>query len=41
MNTYQNDIKRTDGPPCGKYFQMSGHTFNAHATFTIIEEAFN
>ena len=41
MNTNQNDVRRTDGPPCGKYFQMSVHTFNAHPTFIITEEVFN
>ena len=29
---------RTNGPPCDKPFQMSGHNFNAHAKFTIIEQ---
>ena len=41
MNTHRNDVWRTDGPPCDKYFQMPGHNFNAHAKFTIIKEVCN
>ena len=40
MNTHRN-VWRTDSPPCDKHFQMPGHNFNAHAKFTIIEEAYN
>ena len=41
INTHINDVWRTDGPPCDKHFQISGHNFNAHAKFTIIEEVYN
>ena len=41
INTHRNDVSRTDGPPCCKYFQMPGHNFNTHAKFTIIEEVYN
>ena len=41
INTPTNDIWRIDGPPCDKYFQMTGHNFNAHAKFTITEEVYN
>ena len=41
INTYGNDIWRTDGPLCDKHFQMLGHNFNAHAKFTNIEEVYN
>ena len=40
MNTQRN-VWRADGPPCNKDFQMPGHSFNAHAKFTIIEEVYN
>ena len=33
--------EHTNGPPCGKHFQMPGHNFNVHAKFTIIEEVYN
>ena len=29
-----------DGPPCGKYFEIPGHSFNVHTKFTIIEELY-
>ena len=32
------DVRRTDGPPCDKHFQMLGHNFNVHAKFTMTEE---
>ena len=35
INTYGNDVWRTDGPPCDKHFQIPGHNFNAQATFII------
>ena len=41
INTHRNDVLRTDGPPCYKYFQIPGHNFNTHAKFTIIEEVYN
>ena len=41
MNTYRNDVWRTNGPPSEKHFQMPGHKFNVHAKFTIIEEVYN
>ena len=41
INTHRNDVWRTDGPPCGKDFQIPGDNFNAHANFTIIEEVYN
>ena len=41
MNTHRNDVWRTDGPPCDKYFQMPGHNFNVHAKFIINEEVYN
>ena len=41
ISTYRNDVCRTDGPPCDKHFQISGHNFNAHAKFITIEEACN
>ena len=41
INTPRNDVWRTDGPPCDKYFQMPGHDFNAYAKFTITEEVYN
>ena len=31
MNTHRNDVWKTDGPPCDRHFQMSGHNFNVHA----------
>ena len=31
INTHGNDVWRTDGPPCDKYFKMPGHNFNVHA----------
>ena len=37
----ENNVWRTDGPPCDKHFQMPGHNFNTHAKFTIIEEVYN
>ena len=40
MNTQRN-VWRADGPPCNRDFQMPGHSFNAHAKFTIIEEVYN
>ena len=40
-NTHRNDVWKTDGPLCDKHFQISGHNFNAHAKFTIIEEVYN
>ena len=40
MNTDRNDVCRTDGPPCDKYFQMPGNNFNAHTKFTIIDEVY-
>ena len=41
INTHRNDVLRTDGPPCYKYFQIPSHNFNTHAKFTIIEEVYN
>ena len=41
INTYRNDVWRTDGPPCNKNFQMPVHKFSAHAKFTITEEVYN
>ena len=41
MNTHRNDVWKTDGPPCDRHFQMSGHNFNFHAKFTIIAEVYN
>ena len=41
INTHKNDFWSTDSLPCDKHFQMSGHNFNAHAKFTIIEEVYN
>ena len=41
ISTHRNDFRRTDGPPCGRHFQMPGHNFNVHAKFTIIEEVYN
>ena len=41
INTHRNDVWRKDGPACDKHFQMTGHNFNAHAKFTIIEEVYN
>ena len=41
MNTYRNDVWRTNGPPSEKHFQMPGHKFNVYAKFTIIEEVYN
>ena len=32
---------RADGPPCDKHFQNTGHKFNEHAKFTIIERLNN
>ena len=40
-NAHRNDVWRTDGPTCDKHFHMSGHNFNGHAKFTIIEEVYN
>ena len=34
-------LRKTDGPPYNKHFQMPGYNFNAHVNFTIIEEVFN
>ena len=36
-----NDVWRTDGPPCGMHFQMRSHNFNTQAKFTITEEVHN
>ena len=41
IDTHRNDVWRTNGPPCDKHFQMSGHNFNAYAKFTIVEEVYN
>ena len=41
INTHRNDVWRKDGPACDKLFQMSGHNFNTHAKFTIIEEVYD
>ena len=41
INTHRNDVWKTDGPSCDKHFQIPGHNFNTHATFTIIEEVYN
>ena len=41
INTHRNDVWRTGGTPCDKYFQIPGHNFNAHAKLTIIEEVYN
>ena len=38
---HRNDVWRTDGPPCDRLFEISDHNFNAHAKFTIIEQANN
>ena len=40
INTHRNDVWRTDGPPCDKYFQMPCHNFNDDTKFTIIEEVY-
>ena len=40
MNTHRNDVWRTDGHLGDKHFQMSGHNFNVHVKFTIIEEIY-
>ena len=29
-----------DGPPCDKYFEIPGHSFNVHTKFTFIEELY-
>ena len=36
MDTHRNDVWRPQDPPCDKYFQMSGHNFNADSKFTVI-----
>ena len=41
MNTHRNDAWRTDGPLCDKNFQISGHNFNVHAKFFIIQQVYN
>ena len=41
ISTHRNDVWRTDGPPCDKYFQMPGNNFNVHSKFTIIEPVKN
>ena len=41
VNAHRNFVMRTDGPPRDKHFQNPGHNFNAHASFTIIEEVYN
>ena len=41
LNTHRIDVWTTDGPPCDNYFQVSGHNFNVHTKFTIIEQVNN
>ena len=41
INAHRYDVLRTDGPRCDKHFHMSGHNFNTHVQFPIIEEVYN
>lgn len=38
INKHRNDVSRIDGLDVCKHFQCTGHDFDKHAKFTIIEE---
>ena len=38
INKHRNDVFRIDGLDVCKHFQKTGHNFDKHAKFTIIEE---
>ena len=38
INKHRNDVPRTDSLDVCKHFQKTGHDFEKHAKFTIIEE---
>ena len=41
INQHRYDVRRPTGPPCDKHFLKSGHNFNRHAKFTVIEKIEN
>ena len=38
IKTRRNDVERIDGSLCDKHFQITSHSFNVQAKFTIIEQ---